>query len=307
MKSISFTFESGTSLEETKEYFETLKEKLKGEFTDEELESLTVTNIKTICDSCDSEISDEEKKKCENNYTFSCKRCGLKYDLCDSCQMDESFIQCPYEFGCNDKVKDKIFIPKKIDKPFEKYEMFGETFIKIDTPSVEMKNTELKNKVDKCKKINLFSAVYFEEKNISYKFIEEMWLIFRCNNTKCLEKYGKPKSFNLKYEFANWEIYQSYEELIIVFLNFISLDEENGKQLFLKIIFPNEDLFIIIKHNKDEIPFVTFFIPVSTLNSDIKNYDVGIFQESLKEKLNLTIEELNEKGQIILVECFKEI
>lgn len=310
MQNIMFNFESGTTLEERKEYFETIKEKFKDKFTEEELEHLKKQfekNIKTVCDSCNSEITEE--KKCEYKYDFSCKRCGLKYDLCESCQMDESLIKCPENFGCNNTKNEdrKIFVPKKIDKPFEKYEMFGESFIETDSSSVEMKMTELSNEINKCKKTYFLGAIYIETKNISYKFIKEMWFYFRCNDEKCLEKYGKPKSFNVEPELGNWKIYRTYDEISSVFKKFISLDEKNGKNFLLNIIFPNEDLFIIKKHHDDdEIPFTTTFIPVSTLQMETKNYDIEIFEEALKEKLKLTIEELNEKGQTLLLECLKE-
>jgi hypothetical protein len=123
IKEISFLFESGTSQYEIVKYSELLRAQLTGKVPDEQVEQFVseflsnAKNMKCLCDGCQKEITNEEKEELNNKFSFACKMCLLKYDLCTTCQK-EGIVVCPEGFGCESSkysnMEDSIFIPRQV-------------------------------------------------------------------------------------------------------------------------------------------------------------------------------------------------
>lgn len=293
-KKISITFESGTTRAEIDKYAYSIKETLSGgRIPDEDIEkfvqSLLSSRVSTICDGCNVEIT-----KKDFTYTFSCGRCTLKYDLCEDCQIDNSLSRCPFGFGCfKEEASKKIFIPKKIYNPFEKYR--GQP---LEYGLTDRAEGTLLSEMFQCKKTP-FGILSISEKNVSPKFFEEMWRYFRNTDLECLLKHKKVERSKIcDPEFPNYQIYNAYKQLLPFFQTFICMEPK-----FLKITYPNEDFFVIDmdKDNERRVDtFLTFFIPMSEyfridFFKEYKGYNVEIFREIIDRDFKNT-------GQILLFE-----
>jgi hypothetical protein len=293
-KKVTFTFESGTTRAEIVQYVNSIKDKLSGgKFSEEDIEktvqSLLSSTVRTMCDSCNKEITEEDKKDC----TYTCGRCTLKYDLCEGCRVPNP-IRCPFGFGCfKDEEDEKIFVPKKIYNPFEKYR--GQP---LEYGLTDRAEGTLLSEIIQCARAP-FGILSVSEKNVSPKFFEEMWRYFRNTNLDCLLKHKKVERSKIcDPEFPNWQIYQAYIHLLPFFRSFICKEPK-----FLKITYPNEDFFVISmdmdnEHRVDT--FLPFFIPMSEyFQSDFfkeyKGYDVEMFREAIDR-------DVKNVGQILLCE-----
>lgn len=322
MANITFSFESGTTQDDMILYVEKMREQLTGKVSEEELEHFISNYISSIanavirCDGCGQEIPSQTH--------HSCKKCGLKFDLCKYCQSEDgiSGVKCPEGFGCtirNVGDNEKIFIPKQ-DKSHEgeheKYSAFGETYVATESKLVNIPVKELLDGFSEAAHYPA-SAIYVVDKEVSHKLLEDFWLFFRTTNCEALGKYGEPLS-PIR-ELPSYKLYQVYAKFLECFSRFIALDDSNETMLMMRIIYPNGDTFIVKRVHKEAMekmgsPFSTCFIRVSDYlkKEEVKqnschsqetqtDYVIDSFREQLEKITNKTIEELNEIGQVLLV------
>ncbi|ARF09988.1 hypothetical protein Indivirus_7_4 [Indivirus ILV1] len=130
LEQLTFRFESGTTQDEMLQYLDIMRARLTGKMHEDVLEHFISAYVASIagatlmCDGCRQEITDAEKVKLNNKFTFSCRLCPLKFDLCQDCQEDEGVANCPDGFGCQSYITEEgeedhcnstIFIPKPIE------------------------------------------------------------------------------------------------------------------------------------------------------------------------------------------------
>lgn len=101
--------------------------------------------------------------------------------------------------------------------------------------------------------------------DLPWECICDMWLYFRTTNSFAIEKHGFPST--LVKELRNYKQYQFYiKQLEPLFVEFMSLDVDYDKPLFLCFIYPNGDELHIRRLYGDELKmraplkFLTVFV-----------------------------------------------
>ena len=310
---ITFRFESGSTQDDMLKYVDTLREKLAGKVPEDQLEYLissyvsSLDNITVMCDGCRKEITDEEKEKLNGKFTFSCRVCPMKYDLCYECQAEDDISICPEGFGCNESAKksDSIFIPKQDREPIQTYTAFGQVFRVTDISRFNMDSQSLRKDFEQCSHYML-SVAYITEKEVPQELLGDLWLYFRSTDQTCLEKYGKPKT--MLTNLGSSKLHNLYKQVKECFNNFISIDTDENQPLMLRMIYPNGDEFIIRRLYGEErlkldLVFVTMFFPLSkyVTETNTSDYNIEPFRASLEKQTFKTVEELNETGQVIQI------
>ena len=310
---VTFRFESGSTQDDMLRYVDTLREKLTGKVPEEQLEYLissyisSLANVTVMCDGCRKEITDEEKGKLNGKFTFACRVCPMKYDLCYECQKEDDISICPEGFGCNESAKESssIFIPKQERESIQTYTAFGQVFRVTDISKFDMDSQSLRKDSEQCSHYML-SVAYIVEKEVSHELLRDLWLYFRSIDFTCLEKYGKPKT--MLTNLGSSKLHNLYKQVKDCFSDFISIDIDENQPLMLRMIYPNGDEFIIRRLYGEErlkldLVFVTMFLPLSkyVTETEKSSYNIEAFRESLEKKTFKTIEELNKTGQVIQI------
>lgn len=76
-----------------------------------------------------------------------------------------------------------------------------------------------------------------------FKFFSELWAYFRCNNEKCLQKYGQPSPDVM--ERASKALLRDYNSFENVFSRFIARDTDGTKPHYLFFMMESGDTFFI--------------------------------------------------------------
>ena len=320
---VTFTFEAGTTQDDMIRFVDKLRQELMGKVSDEELERFISNYISSIatayvlCDGCQIEIPKHTHNKC--------KKCGTAFDLCEDCESEISRVKCPPGFGCNlPKDPNKIFIPLNESKNTEvaeqtqaRYEVFGESYLATESKLFNLPACKL---LAGFKEATHYpsSVIYFPDKEVPHKLLEDFWLYFRTTDINSLEKYGNPRHPIV--ELPTYRLYQVYFNFMDCFSRFIAIDDDHSdsseETLMMRIIYPNGDTFIIKRvygelMQKVGSPFVTSFIRIadypvpnieeSTDKKTATDYLIDSFREQLETRLNKTVEELNQTGQVLLI------
>lgn len=327
LEPLTFRFESGTTQDEMLQYVDIIRARLTGKMPEDVLEHFisdyvaSIAGATVMCDGCRKEITDAEKAKLNNKFTFSCRLCPLKFDLCQDCQEDEGTANCPDGFGCQSYVTDEgqiveeektIFIPKPIEsrEPFKFYEAFGTAFRISESQMINMDKGFLIRELEQCSFCPT-SVLYVTQKQTSHELLRDLWIYFRSTDMDCLERYGEPS--NPLIDLGSWKVYTFYKQLAECFRYFVGVDKDIDSELplMMRIIYPNGDEFIILRLHgemkaKLNLPFLTMFLPVSTYENvsqsdKLSSYTVEPFRKQLEETSGKTMEELAGTGQILLI------
>lgn len=311
-KDISFKFETGSTYEDMVKYADTIRMKLKlANYSEDVIEgivkdylsSISPENITVLCDSCSQEIKNFELER----KIYTCEKCPMKFDLCSNCHNSSNNINiCPKNFGCNKDIDSNpgIFVVKDRKEEEDSYTIFGKAYNSVKSKTINVKKEYLLSDIINIEDFSPF-LFYIMDKHISHLFFADMWLHFRTTNTKCILKYGQPKSQLFEIDHKLKEIYDNLKVQFKMFLEVTNLINPDSS-LMMRIIYQNKDQFIIrrvgTKEREENVdyPFVTHFVKGVESEPTEKTDDLYEYVNKTT-KLNMEIEDMKKFGQLFMV------
>lgn len=189
--------------------------------------------------------------------------------------------------------------------PVDTYTIFGKTYEYDSGVRFQIDVKEMAKEFEKCNVCKTAGAVYIQDTNVPWKFLDELWRHFRSVDSKSLLMYGSPP-YSVT-QLPSLTIYEVYKQMSEFFHGFISWDESSPTPLVMRIIYPNGDSFIVMRlygEQKEKIgyPFISFhFDWPEDATSNHYNYYLNECKDHIEKALDSSIEKLSEKGQVLLI------
>lgn len=264
---MNLLFESGTTEDDLLKYVDEIREKLDGKLPENQIEYLisdyisNIADIEFICDSCQEKISDYNP--------FTCTKCNLKYDLCENCPITST---CPKDFGCN--------LDENLDDSDSEN---NENSERNEEEKIMINGDPSKLALDVEKSRGYPISIMYMNMEVTYEVFENLWLHFRTNNERCLEKYGVPDTQIKKLK--KWDHYNLYFQMAKVFEKFMDIDEEVDEKdvLFMSINFiKTGDTLMIKRLDLEDRSRYNFKFCMSFVKNDNPDYNEAKVRDGLK-------------------------